>query len=138
MICKEPSKFVPQKCTTVILGQPNIIFLENALKKLLNIFSNFFFYLKVQSLRLILENNFIQMAASAGHAVFHQWLHEYCPLKRQLSLACRRNTLTVLTSPCSFSKKNATIIPQDQNPQKTVTRVGCVGFSMYAYGFSVP
>ena len=25
-------------------------------------------------------------------AVFHQWLHEYCPLKRQLTLACRRNT----------------------------------------------
>ena len=43
--------------------------LENALKKLLNIFSNFFFYLKVHSFRLITENNFIQMAASAGHAV---------------------------------------------------------------------
>ena len=57
-----------------------------------------------------MENNFIQMAASAGHAVaytiglifkhiillcaavFHQCLHEYCPLKRQLSLAWRRNT----------------------------------------------
>ena len=38
-------------------------FLENALKKI------FFFYLKVQSFRLIMENNFIQMAASAGHAV---------------------------------------------------------------------
>ena len=25
-------------------------------------------------------------------ALFHQWLHEYCPLKRQLPLACRRNT----------------------------------------------
>ena len=25
-------------------------------------------------------------------AVYHQWLYEYCPLKRQLSLACRRNT----------------------------------------------
>ena len=25
-------------------------------------------------------------------AVFHQWLHEYCPLKRPLSLACRHNT----------------------------------------------
>ena len=37
-------------------------------KKLLNIFSNFFFYLKVQSFRLILKN-FIQMAASAGLAV---------------------------------------------------------------------
>ena len=38
-----------------------------------------------------MENNFIQMAASTGHAVaytiavFQQWLHEYCPLKRQLS-----------------------------------------------------
>ena len=55
-----------------------------------------------------MENNFIQMAASAGHAVeytigsiahyrlcaavFHQLRHEYCPLKRQLFLACRRNT----------------------------------------------
>ena len=37
--------------------------------KLLNIFSNLFFYLKVQFFRLIMENNFIQMAASAGHAV---------------------------------------------------------------------
>ena len=44
-----------------------------------------------------MENNFIQMAASAGHAVhyrlsaavFHQWLQEYCPLKCQLSLTCR-------------------------------------------------
>ena len=52
-----------------------------------------------------MENNFIQMAASAGHAVAYtigpifkhiidcaQWLHIYCPLKRQMSLACRRNT----------------------------------------------
>ena len=38
-------------------------------KKLLNIFSNFFFYLKLQSFRLKVENNFIQIAASAGHAV---------------------------------------------------------------------
>ena len=38
-------------------------------KKLVNIFSNFFFYMKVQSLRLIMENNFIQMAVSASHAV---------------------------------------------------------------------
>ena len=38
-------------------------------KKLLNIFPNFFFYLKVQSFQLIIENNFIQMAAPAGHAV---------------------------------------------------------------------
>ena len=66
--------------------------------------------MQVQSLQLIVENNFIQMAASAGHsvayttdpifkhiiecvsAVFHQWLHEYYDLMRQLSLACRRNT----------------------------------------------
>ena len=74
----------------------------------MNIFSNIFFYLKVQFFRLIMENNFIQMAASAGHAVaytigpifkhiidcvqLHKWLHECCPLKPQLSLACRRNT----------------------------------------------
>ena len=28
-----------------------------------------FFYLRVQSFRVIMKNNFIQMAASAGHAV---------------------------------------------------------------------
>ena len=38
-------------------------------KKPLNIFSNFFFYLKLQSFQLIMEKNCIQMAASAGHAV---------------------------------------------------------------------
>ena len=38
-------------------------------KKPLNIFSNFFLYLKVQFFRLIMENNFIQMSASAGYAV---------------------------------------------------------------------
>ena len=38
-------------------------------KKLMNIFSNFFFYFRVQSFRLKMENNFIQMAASAIHAV---------------------------------------------------------------------
>ena len=60
-----------------------------------NIFSNFLFYLKVQSFRLIKENNFIQMAIGPIFkfaVVFHQWLHEYCPLKRQLSVACRLNT----------------------------------------------
>ena len=77
-------------------------------KKLLNIFPNSFFCLKVQSFRLIMENNFIQMAVSVGHIVaytirpifkhiidcvqFHHWLHEYCPLKRQLPLTCRRIT----------------------------------------------
>ena len=48
--------------------QQILFFLENALKKLLNIF---FLYLKVESFRLIMENNFIQMAASAGHAVVY-------------------------------------------------------------------
>ena len=55
-------------------------FFGNALtKKLLNIFANFFFYLKVQSFRLITENNFIQMAASAGHAVAYTigWIFKH-------------------------------------------------------------
>ena len=46
-----------------------LFFFENALKKLLNIFSNFFFHLKIQSFWLLMENNFIQIAVSAGHAV---------------------------------------------------------------------
>ena len=50
-------------------GSTKYLFLENALKKLLTIFSNFFFIRKVQSFRLIMENNFIQMTASAGDAV---------------------------------------------------------------------
>ena len=57
-------------------GSAKYLFLENALKK-------------IQSLRLIMEYNLIQMAASAGHAV----VHPIGPIfKRQLSLACRRNT----------------------------------------------
>ena len=54
------------------------------------------------TIRLIMENNFIQMAALADHAVtyiigpifkqtyrlcsalFHQWPYEYCSLTRQL------------------------------------------------------
>ena len=32
-------------------------------------FLKFLFYLKVQFFRLIMENNFIQVAGSAGHAV---------------------------------------------------------------------
>ena len=43
-------------------------FFENALKPL-NIFSNLFFHLKAQSFRLIMENNFFQMAALTRHAV---------------------------------------------------------------------
>ena len=48
-----------------------------------------------------------------------------------------RSPLTVMAFACSFSKKNDPIMPLDQNPQLTVTRFGCVGFSMYAFGFSV-
>ena len=44
-------------------------FLENALKNTTEYFLKFFSYLKVQSFRLIMENNFIQLVASAGHAV---------------------------------------------------------------------
>ena len=44
---------------------PITFFFGKCLKKL-NIFSNFFYYLKVQ---LIMENNFIQMDVSAGQAV---------------------------------------------------------------------
>ena len=49
--------------------QITFFFFGKYLKKLLNIFSNFVLYLKVQSFRLIMENNFIQMAALAGLAV---------------------------------------------------------------------
>ena len=64
-----------------------MLFFLKILKTTTNIFLNFFFfYLNVQSFRLIMENNFIQMAAST---VFHQCLHEYWSLKRQLLL---RNT----------------------------------------------
>ena len=45
-------------------------FLENALKKDLWVFSQIsFFYLKVQSFQLIIENNFIQMVVSTRHVV---------------------------------------------------------------------
>ena len=46
--------------------------------------------------------------------------------------------LTVTTSTCSFSKKNGPIMPLNQNPLQTVSRLGYVGFSVYACGFSVP
>ena len=49
-----------------IIQGPNTFFLENAEKQLI-IFSNFFFYLKVQYFHLIMENNFIH--ASTSHAV---------------------------------------------------------------------
>ena len=58
------------KILAIIQGPPDtFIFGKCFKKKLLNIFSNFVFYLKLQSFRLIMENNFIQMAASVGHAV---------------------------------------------------------------------
>ena len=62
---KYKNKYINTHC----IGSVNyLFFLENALKKkLLNIFSNLFFYMKVQSFQLIMENNFIHMAASAGH-----------------------------------------------------------------------
>ena len=50
-------------------GPPNTFFLENGLKKTTEYLFKFFFYLKVKSFPLIMENNFIQMTASAGHEV---------------------------------------------------------------------
>ena len=65
-------------------------------KKLLIIFSNFFFLFKSTILSVNNENNFIlgwlcsslhDRPNSKAHyrlcaTIFHQWLHEYCPLKR--------------------------------------------------------
>ena len=51
----------------------------------------------------------------------------------------KRAPLTVMASYCSFSKKNGLIMPLNQNPHQTLTRFGCIGFSMHACGgFSVP
>ena len=50
-----------------------------------------------------------------------------------LTIAIECNVLFLL-----ILKKNSPIMPLDQNPHQTVTRFGCIGFSMYAYGFSVP
>ena len=52
-----------------VYGPPNTLFLKMIKKTTKYFLKNFFFYLKIQSFRLIMENNFIQMAASAGHAV---------------------------------------------------------------------
>ena len=59
------------KSKFLVQGPPNNFFFtwKCFKKKPLNIFLKIFFYLKVQSFRLIMENNFIQLAASAGHAV---------------------------------------------------------------------
>ena len=45
-----------------------IFFLENASTKSTEYFLKFLFLFEVQSFRLIMETNFIQMVASAGHA----------------------------------------------------------------------
>ena len=75
--------------TYIHTGSAKYLFFGKCFKKTNWLFSQIsVFYLKVESFRLIMENNFIQMC----EAVFHQWHHEYCPWKRQLSLACRRNT----------------------------------------------
>ena len=50
-------------------GSPNKNEFENVLKQLLYIFSNFFFLIQSTILPVNNGNNFIQMAASAGHAV---------------------------------------------------------------------
>ena len=70
MIYKTIRKTVIGLARLQLQGPPQKPFFWKVLKKkLLNIFLNFFLYLKVQSFRLIKENNFIQIAASAGHAV---------------------------------------------------------------------
>ena len=50
-----------------------------------------------------------------------------------ITIAIDYNALTY-----SFSKKNDPIMHLDQNSHQTVTRFGCVDFSMYASGISVP
>ena len=213
-----------------IQGPPNTFF-RKMLKKNYWIFSQIsFFYLKVQSFQLIMENNFIQMAASAGHVVAYtigsifkhmcscispmasqilsfvnclwlvdatlifdgtlQIMVQRCQIAAPMwpndissaadnaifknraqyiecSFGCVAHSAVLLKpnvanillfnfceqkffqhgpiriaidsfSPCSFSKKNFPIMPLDQNPHQRVTRFGCVGFSIYACGCSVP
>ena len=59
---------VALKSILILAPNQHTFFFEKCFKKILNIFSNSF-YLKVQSFRLIMEKNFIQMASSAGQAV---------------------------------------------------------------------
>ena len=80
------------------------------------------------------------MAASAGHTVaytidpifkhiidyVHQWLHEYCHLKRQLSLACRHVKSQLrggqaISALRLIMRSSKAIMPLDQNPHQTVT-----------------
>ena len=114
-----------------IQGPPNTFFLENPLKKLLNIFSNFFF---TQSFRLIIENNFIQMAASAGCVAHSAVLLKLNVANIQLFNFCEQK----------FIQHGPIMIAIDCNglsllifEKMVVTRFGCVGFSMYACVFSV-
>ena len=51
----------------ILFNNLNTFVFGKCFKKTTEYFLKFFFYLKVQSFRLILENNFIQMAASAGN-----------------------------------------------------------------------
>ena len=56
-------------CINFYIGSAKYLFFWKCFQKTTEYFLKFFFYLKIQSFRLIMENNFIQMAASAGHAV---------------------------------------------------------------------
>ena len=94
---------------------PNTLFFLNGLKKNYWIFSQISFFM---------ENNIIQMFASAGYAVaytigsifkhiidcvqlyFTILLHEYCPLKLQLSMDCRRITYHAVTYTIGSSFKH--------------------------------
>ena len=60
--------FPVMQCTFHCTGSVKwLFFLENAVKKNYWIFSQISFF--IWNIRLIMENNFIQMAASAGHTV---------------------------------------------------------------------
>ena len=56
------------QCKIYRVHQITFFFLENALKKTAEYFLKFFLF-KAQSFRLMMEINFIQIAASAGHVV---------------------------------------------------------------------
>ena len=49
-----------------------------------------------------------------------------------------RAPLTVAAWPASFSKKYGPMTPLGQNPHQTVTRCGCICFSLIIRGFSEP
>ena len=50
-------------------GSTKYLLLENSLKKTIEDFLKFLFLFESLSFRLVLENNFIHMAASAGYAI---------------------------------------------------------------------